>query len=159
MLSTQLPVRTRCSENCLLDFIFKAICFYQGQLYGLLSDINGLSVMMQIPIGNPGGATVVHTFPGLSGLVGGISVIYNGVETVFMLGYNEATGESALYQVDMMTGVATVFVQAYREGTWLRHPILKSTVVKILPEISKASTLLQYVKIKVSHSHTWATKF
>ncbi len=96
--------------------------FYQGQLYGLLSDINGLSVMMQIPIGNPGGATVVHTFPGLSGLVGGISVIYNGVESVFMLGYNEATGESALYQVDMMTGVVTVFCPGISGGDLAAPP-------------------------------------
>jgi hypothetical protein len=96
--------------------------FYQGQLYGLLNDTNGVSVMMQIPLGNPGGATVVHTFPGLIGLVGGISVIYNGVETVFMLGYNEATGESALFQVDMMTGVATVFCPGISGGDLAAPP-------------------------------------
>ncbi len=96
--------------------------FYQGQLYGLLSDYNGLSVMMQIPIGNPGGATVVHTFPSLTGLVGGISVIYNGVETVLMLGFNAATGESALYQVDMITGVATVFCAGMGGGDLAAPP-------------------------------------
>lgn len=93
--------------------------FYQGQLYGTAGG-NGGSVLLQIPIGNPGAATVVHDFPGLSGLYGAISVIFNGVETVFMLGFDGTS--SNLYQLDMASGGVTLFCNDFGGGDLAAPP-------------------------------------
>lgn len=96
--------------------------FYQGQLYGLAVDANANSVMLQIPIGNPAATVVVFNYPNLAGLIGGISVLFNGVETVFMLGFDPITNQNGLYQVNMSTGVATLFCPNFSGGDLAAPP-------------------------------------
>ncbi len=93
------------------DFFLQGdLFFFNGQLYGLMATaINGESVVVQIPLNNPAGATIVQNFPNLVGMVGGISVIYNGVETVFALATDLSGSTYGLYQLNISTGTYELF--------------------------------------------------
>jgi hypothetical protein len=84
--------------------------FYNGVLYGLASlNTTAESVVIQIPINNPPATSIAQSFPDITGLVGGISVFINGVETILSLGFDVIAGESYLYQLDLATGNVSVF--------------------------------------------------
>ncbi len=77
--------------------------FFNGLLYGG-AELNGQSIIIQIPVNDPGGTFIVFDFPNFSGFMGTATVILNGVQTVILSGDDSNTGQSGLFSLNMTTG-------------------------------------------------------
>lgn len=100
------------------DFFLQGdLFFFNGQLYGLMS-LPGLgeSVVVQIPINNPAGASIVQNFPSLVGMVGAMSLVYNGVQTVFVTATEIPSGAYGVYQIDIGTGAFELLCPDFAGG-------------------------------------------
>jgi hypothetical protein len=82
--------------------------FYNGLLYALAADFSGLTVILQVPLNNPGASSAVFTYATFSGNVGAVTVIINGIPTVLVLGVDLVSGESGLFELNMNTGEYTL---------------------------------------------------
>jgi len=100
------------------DFFLQGdLFFFNGLLYGLMS-LPGLgeSVVVQIPINNPAGASIVQNFPSLIGMVGAMTLVYNGVQTVFVTATEIPSGAYGVYQIDIGTGAYELLCPDFAGG-------------------------------------------
>lgn len=96
--------------------------FWNGLLYCLASDINGISVLVQVPLANPNGGTVVFSFTENSGLVAGAVLNFNGTPTVVVFAENALTGTFGIHTLDMTTGALTMLCPGIIAGDLAAPP-------------------------------------
>jgi hypothetical protein len=85
--------------------------FYNGNLYATI-EFNGINAIAQIPVLNPSATTIIFNTPNMFGFQGAASLFVNGVETVYVAAYDINTNTEGIFQLNMVTGMATLVCPA-----------------------------------------------
>jgi hypothetical protein len=82
--------------------------FFNGELYCLGGDLNGIPSIIKVPIGNPNNGTILFSYPDWGGFVGSAVVTWNGVPTVIIDAGYIPDGTFGLHTLNMSTGALTM---------------------------------------------------
>jgi hypothetical protein len=85
------------------------VFFFNGLLYALAANSIGTSIVLQVPLNNPGAAVEVFSYFDFFNNVGAITVIINGIPKVIVIGTEISSGLDGLWEINMVTGEYTLF--------------------------------------------------